>query len=306
MSIDKDLYKKIFLITGASGFIGSALTKTLLEKGSTVHALYRTNQLEPNKNLISWQGDCSDYSFIHEVIHKSNPDVVYHLAGFVSGTRDIDAILPAYNNNLTSTVNLLTCLAKKGCEKVVLAGSMEEPDLHENTVIPSSPYAASKWACNGYANMFRELYNVPIINTRLFMVYGPGQYERKKLIPYLILSYLNNERPVIRSVNRLIDWIYIDDVVDGLLSTSKFKSSDEKRIDIGSGNQVSVGFLANLLYELIEPDCDPPLVKKGNREMEQVKVANMDDTSKKINWKPKTTLRDGLRKTISWYKEMYM
>jgi len=301
--MDKDFFNKTFLITGASGFIGSALTDTLLENGGSVHAISRSNQDKQAKNLTWWNGDGTEQSFIQNVISSTDPEIVFHLAGFVDGTRDLDAVIPAYHNNLTSTVNILTSLAKNRCEKVVLAGSMEEPERYKYPVIPSSPYAAAKWAGNGYANMFRELYNVPVVNARIFMVYGPGQFERNKLIPYLILSYLNNERPVIRSTDRLIDWVYIEDVVSGLLAAADYKATNGHRIDIGSGEQVSVGFISNLLYEIIEPDCEPPLVKEVTRAMEQEKVADISKNNG-INWKPETTLREGLTKTVEWYKKI--
>jgi len=115
--------------------------------------------------------------------------------------------------------NLLIAGAENSAGRMVLAGSFEEPD--EVDTAPCSPYAAAKWAASGYARMFHALYQVPVVVAKIFMVYGPGQLDYTKLIPYVTLSLLRGEAPMLSSGARLVDWIYVDDVVDGLIGCAQ-------------------------------------------------------------------------------------
>jgi nucleoside-diphosphate-sugar epimerase len=125
------------------------------------------------------------------------PDIVFHLAGCAAGARDPRLVIPTFQSNLATTVNILMATGEYGTSRVVLPGSFEEPE--EATVSPSSPYAASKWAASTYARMFHSLFGTP------------------ELVPYTILSLLRGKSPRLSSGRRKVDWIYIDDVIDGLL-----------------------------------------------------------------------------------------
>ena len=301
MDISNSFFNQKFLVTGASGFIGASLVDYLTKHGSEVHCISRTNRISEEDNIKWWEGSCSDYSFMEKVIYSCNPDVVFHLAGYAHGRKDLKAVIPSFHNNLTCTVNLLTILKKVGCKRVVLAGSMEEPYNYEFPAIPNSPYAASKWACAGYAHMFHDLYDLPIVNTRIFMVYGPRQNE-EKLIPYLIQTFLNNKAPKLKRGERTLDWIYIDDIVEGLLSSASEDSIDGQRIDLGTGELISIKKLAQVLYSMIGSDKEPITANCFTEKREQGYAADLTDTRRNINWSPSTSLTEGLKKTIKWYR----
>jgi UDP-glucose 4-epimerase len=99
--------------------------------------------------------------------------------------------------------------------------------------VPCSPYAAAKWSVSGYARMFRALYQIPVVIAKIFMVYGSGQTDHTKLIPYVILSLLRGEAPRLSSGVRLVDWIFVDDVVDGLIGCAQTHGIDGRTVEFG-------------------------------------------------------------------------
>ena len=297
-----ELTGKKVLVTGASGFIGKVLTRELLRAGTEVHGISRLPDEGDSGGIVWWGGDCTDYDFVRETVGSCRPEIVFHLAGYVYGKRDIDSVLPSLHGNLTTTVNLLTSLGEEGCEKVVLAGSLEEPD-RGSTEAPSSPYAAAKWACDTYARLFYQLYQVPVVNPRIFMVYGPGHWEKKKLVPYLVNAFLENEETKLTGGTRKVDWVYVDDVVNGLLACARSGIVDGSRVDIGTGSLFSVREVAEILCDLIRPATKPVFGAAPDRPFEQVRAAAAADAKRRIGWNAEVSLRDGLARTVDWYRQ---
>ena len=227
------------LVTGASGFIGRHLVARLVAAGSEVHAIARGPQ-PARPGVRWWQADLTDIDGLRAVVRGARPDAFVHLASMVSGARDVTAVLPTFRNNLESTVNALVCLAEAGCARCVLAGSMEEPDLARGQFEAGSPYAAAKHASAVYGRMFFDLYQLPVVTLRLYMVYGPGQGDTAKLVPYTITSLLAGAAPRFSSGVRPVDWIFVDDVVDGLAAAVADRGPAGYGADIGSGELVTV------------------------------------------------------------------
>jgi nucleoside-diphosphate-sugar epimerase len=236
-------------------------------------------------------------------LEQIRPHFIYHLASSVVGIRDLELVLPTFHNNLTTTVNLLIGAAERGCERLVLAGSLEEPEQGEIFTIPCSPYAVSKLAGSAYASMFHALYQTPVVTARLFMVYGPGQKDLNKLIPYVTGALLEKEPPKISSGERPVDWIYIEDVIEGLMAMGYAPNIEGCVIDIGSGVLVTIAEVVEKLVNIIDPEIRPLFGALPDRPMEQVRVANIEDTADKIGWRPRVTLEKGLNSTVEWYKE---
>ncbi len=292
--------KKI-LVTGARGFIGSRLCEKLLNFDADIHGVsrkYSGSKSDP----VQWRrGDLADIAFVKDLLNRIKPDYIFHLSGYVTGLRDAEILVDSYHSLLTSTINILTVATDTGCEKIVLAGSLEEPD--ETFPVPSSPYAAAKWAVRGYASMFRELYGTPVVNPRIFMVYGPGQREHRKLIPYVTLSLLKNEQPKLSSGRRAIDWVYIDDVIDGLLTLAQSERIPDGLIDIGSGIKTTVKEIVEELVTIIGASIKPVFGDLDDRPMERVTVADPVSTYEKIGWQPNTSIDEGLTRTVDWYRK---
>lgn len=294
--------KKI-LVTGASGFIGSCLRQKLLSMGAEVHGVSRQLQPKGSQDLHWWQGDLADMTIVRELLTKIKPGCIFHLAGHNSGSRDLGLVLPTFHSNLISTVNLLTASAEAGCGRIILIGSLEEPDSGSAEVIPSSPYAAGKWCSSAYARMFYALYQTPVVNARVFMVYGPGQKDLLKLIPYVTLSLLRNNAPKVSTGKRQVDWIYVEDVVEGLLMIMQSPGIEGNTVDLGSGALVPVRTVVEKISKMINAKVQPLFGAIGERPMEQNRVAQIKNTHTMIGWKPTTSLEKGLENTINWYKE---
>jgi nucleoside-diphosphate-sugar epimerase len=283
------------LVTGASGFVGRALVRRLSHDGAEVHAVAR--ELPPAAaDGARWHAvDLGDETAARELVERVAPATVFHLASLVTGRRDVDLVLPALRANLLTTVNLLVAAQAAGVERVVVAGSMEEPLPGE---APSSPYAAAKGAASAYARMFHALYGLPVVTARIFMVYGPGQRDRSKVVPASILAALAGERPRIGSGSRPIDWIYVDDVVDGLVALAAAPGIAGRTLDLGSGELATV---AEVVAEICR-QCGvdgPELGAVADRPLETIRRADPDATFAACGSRPRVALADGLARTIA-------
>ena len=289
------------LVTGATGHIGAHLCQRLWREGAEIHAVSRQAQVDRGGEIRWWRADFRDTEATRSLLAAVRPDVVFHLAGCVTGGRNIEAVLPTLEHNLHATVNLLVALTELGCGRIVLAGSLEEP-ADEGTKVCSSPYTASKWAAGGYARMFHALYGTPVVNTRIFMVYGPGRQPYTRLVPYVISSLLSGEAPKLSSGGRGVDWIYIDDVIEGLLACARSPDVLGGTVELGSGCLTEVRDVALLIGRLMGAEIRPQFGAVADRQMEQVRVANVRRTYDQLGWQPRTSLEAGLDATIAWFR----
>jgi UDP-glucose 4-epimerase len=291
------------LVTGASGFIGAHLCKRLAECDIRLHAVSRRPQYSQGDRIRWWQADVSDPAAVRNLVKSVQPHIVFHLASHVIGARKLDAVLPTFYNNLASTIHLLTEAAEIGCRRVVLASSSEEPQLIDEMTFPRSPYAAAKWASNIYGRMFYQLFQLPVVMPRIFMTYGPDQKDEKKLVPFVLLHLLRGETPRLGSGRRLADWIYVDDVVEGLLRAATMPGIEGRTFDLGSGSLVSVREIVEQLVEITGSPVDPAFGTVPDRPFEQERPADTAFMSNELSYHPRTTLRAGLENTVSWYRE---
>ena len=289
------------LVTGASGFIGMPLCRRLAELGADVHATSRT-PLPGGEGLIWRSCDLADFDATKALFQSIRPEFVFHLASHVVGTRTTEAVLPTFHSNLATTVSILLAAQQAGCGRVVLTGSLEEPEPGLTWPAPSSPYAAAKLAANAYGRMFNALFGLPVVILRVFMVYGPAQRDEKKLVPYVITSLLNGKRPRLGSGLREVDWIYVDEVVGAFLRAALAPGVEGETLDIGSGELVTVRQVVERLYQMIRPGETPVFGELDDRPMEQVRVANVEATNVKIGWSPNVNLAEGLSRTVDWYR----
>ena len=295
--------KKI-LVTGASGFIGTPLCRRLIQEKAVVYGVCRKRSGTSDPDVFWSHGDISDLTFVQKLMENVQPDFIFHLASHVIGHRELHAVQPTFKANLQAAINLLTVASEIGCKRIILIGSQEEPDYGETSfAVPSSPYAAAKWAASSYARMCNALFQTPVTIARVFMVYGPGQKDIRKLVPYTILSLLNGKSPGLSSGARKVDWIYVDDVVDGLLAIAQSNRLNGKTVDLGTGELVTVRELVELISDFVQGEVKPKFGEVSERPMEQVRKARSEETKSLIGWQARTSLRDGLLSTIEWYRK---
>jgi nucleoside-diphosphate-sugar epimerase len=248
-----------------------------------------------------WNADLVELEAARSLIRAIRPDATFHLASLVTGSRSLETILPIFHNNFMTAFNLLISTAENGAGRIVLAGSFEEPDDVDSA--PCSPYAAAKWSASGYARMFQALYQVPVVNAKIFMVYGPGQSDHTKLIPYVTISLLRGEAPKLSSGVRLVDWIYVDDVVEGLVRCAETPGIDGRTVELGSGETHSIREIVEQLADLVPCPVDPLFGAVPERPLERSKKADTAGSYELIGWQPSTSIGAGLIRTIEWYKK---
>ncbi|TWB87306.1 nucleoside-diphosphate-sugar epimerase [Bradyrhizobium macuxiense] len=304
------------LVTGARGFIGSQLCKRLAGSSVELHAVSRQPPLDVPAWWQSIDGDVShtgratairwwnvnliDLQATRELIRTVRPDTIYHLAGLVTGSRSFEMVLPILQNNFLTAFNLLLVTAESGAGRTVIAGSVEEPDNPDP--IPGSPYAAAKGATSGYARMFEALYRTEVVIAKIAMVYGPAQADLTKLVPYVITTFLRGERAKLGSGIRPVDWIYVDDVVDGLMACAHASGAQGRVIDLGWGEVCTIREVVQQLRELIPGAPEPLFGAVPDRPLERVLIADVGATRELIGWNPSTRLQAGLRRTVEWYQ----
>jgi nucleoside-diphosphate-sugar epimerase len=243
-------------------------------------------------------GDLSDPTFAEELIEWAKSPVVFHLAGEVTGSRDIETVLPTLQNTLNSTVNVLLAATRAGSERIVLIGSAEEPESDES---PSSPYAAAKWASRVYGRLFNSVYATPVTIARPFIVYGPDQPDVSKLVPYSIRSLLAGVPPELASGRRRCDWVFVDDVIEGLLAVATADNCIGRMVDLGTGTLTTVRHVVDAISDLVDSDTRPRWGALPDREHETEAVADVAETRRLCGWSASTDLITGLRRTVDWY-----
>jgi nucleoside-diphosphate-sugar epimerase len=275
----------------------------LLEAGAFVHGVSRRDVHLDAERWSHTSLDLSDGSAVDKLFAEVRPEYVMHLASCVTGKREIEWVRETMVGNLVSAVHIMTAAQSVGTSKCVIAGSLEEPDPSEPNPVPASPYAASKWCASGYARMIHALYGADIAVARIFMVYGPGQEDINKLIPYVCLSASRSEAPRLMSGDRPVDWIYIDDVVEGLIRLMHQGPVDGGYVDLGSGQLVTTGDVARQVCLIAGNTVEPQLGAIPDRAMEQVRVADVISTEAELDWKAAVDLDRGLALTYRWYQE---
>jgi UDP-glucose 4-epimerase len=291
------------LVTGGSGFIGEHLCRRLVTCHARVHAVSRQLHRSHSEHLRWWQADLMDISAVRQVFKAVQPQIAFHLASYVVGARELEVVLPTFYGNLASTVHLLTAATETGCRRIVLANSQEEPQTLNDNTFPRSPYTAAKWASSIYGRMFYELFQTPVVMPRIFMTYGPNQKDVQKLVPLVVRQLLRGEAPKLTSGRRRADWIYVDDVVEGLLRAAVVPGVEGCTFDLGSGSLISVRGIVEQIVEIVGSRVEPVFDVLPDRPFEQERAADTSFLSNRLGYQPRTSLKQGLEATVTWYRQ---
>ena len=302
------------LITGATGFIGANLARELTRRKFIVNVLTRTKsnlwRLSDIKDKIDiHNADILDINKLSVVVHDIKPDYIFHLAAYGAYPRietDEKAIL---QTNIIGTYNLLkatlgipySCFINTGSssEYGTKNKAMKECDAPE----PNTFYGATKAAATMLCQNFARQHKKPIITLRHFSAYG--YYEEPfRLIPNVIINCINQKDVHLTSGEQKRDFVFIEDVIDAYMKAIK-KPSSGLVLNVGSGSDVSVKEVASLIHRLMKSG-NKLLFGKKNKEQFETDICWKADTAaikRTLNWKAKTSLISGLKKTIAWFRQ---
>ena len=287
------------LVTGGTGFIGSRLVARLHALGAKPHLASRRPVAVEASSVV----DLTDPGASVALVHERRPEVVFHLASAVTGAREVDLVVPLMQANQGIAVNLLAAVALAAPDaRVVLAGSIEE-NLGGSGSAPTSPYTAAKLAATSYATMFALLWGLRVSVLRIGMVYGPGQADRSKLIPSVTTALLRGEDPPASSGQRLVDWVFVDDVVDAFLCAAGITTRPGTVVDICSGEPITIRETLERLTRIVGGAGSPRFGALPDRVADVAQIGDPRPAAERIGWRPTTRLDDGLRRTVDWYSE---
>jgi UDP-glucose 4-epimerase len=287
------------LITGAAGFIGSHLCAALIAQGHDVHALSRSKP-RISDPLLHWHKvDLTHARATQRAFHAIRADVVFDLCSNTQDERDLAMVGPTFRDELETTIHVLTALAETGCKRLILAGSLEEPEPGR---VALSPSGAAKAASRIYAGMFHHVYGLPVVMARVFMAYGPGQPARKAMAE-CIRAMLAHTPVHLHDPQRQFDWIYIDDVVEGLIRAASATGVEGKSVDLGSGTLTSVLDIAEQIKMITGSSSPIHADSFPTRRHEHAPVADVLTAHTLLQWSPRTSLLTGLESTIRHCRE---
>jgi UDP-glucose 4-epimerase len=287
------------LVTGASGLIGRHVV-SLLHDQFEVYAVSRSKR--PSNDRVNWLTcDLTEPGSAQHLIEKIEPAVVLHLAGAVRGDRTLDAVHPTLTANLVATVELLEAATRARVERIVVSGSLLEEPRDEGTLVPPSPYGASRWASTSYARMFYLVFDTPVTILRPSYAYGPGQ-DSTKLLPHVISTLLRGERPELASGERRIDFVFAEDVGRAYVAAATAPAVEGETIDIGSGVMTRSRDFVAAAVDMLGQDCPRPIFGAlADRPFEQEIHVDTEPAARLLGWTASTSLDEGLRKTVAWY-----
>jgi dTDP-glucose 4,6-dehydratase len=325
------------LITGGAGFIGSAVSRHLIENcDDQIHVLdkltYAGNldSLEPIAGSSRYsfaRADICDRHAVFQTLLSFRPDVVMHLAAESHVDRSIDGPSAFIETNLVGTFTMLDAALEywRGLDAAdasafrfmhistdeVFGTLGGEGFFREDTpYAPNSPYSASKAGSDHLARAWRETYGLPTIVTNCSNNYGPYQFP-EKLIPLIILNAIDGKPlPVYGRGQNIRDWLYVDDHAKALMLVARAGQIGEC-YNVGGRNEKRNIDVVNLICDILDEIA--PCGAGSYRELvmfvedrpghDQRYAIDCSKIERELGWRPTETFETGLRKTVRWYLE---
>lgn len=299
---------KVVLVTGAAGFIGANLVATLEKLGAKVFGLARKNTDLYRLNLINTQceliiGDLSDCKIIQKNISSLQPDYVFHTITIL----DEKKWQENFTNNTIALVNLVRVVSSPNLKKFVNFGSsheygdIESPYKECALIQPCSLYGVSRSAGTLLLQQMVLAESLPIATLRPFYVYGPLEPEQR-FISTIIRAILNDKELALTEPGYMHDYIFVSDVIEASLTVALDDKSSSMIFNIASGIQTANEKIVTLIGQILEKI--PKIVVGGfpARNCDRKSwCADVSLAKKELGWASRTSLSDGLKKTIEWY-----
>jgi NAD dependent epimerase/dehydratase len=307
------------LVTGAGGFIGSHLTERLVSEGAEVRALthYRS---DGNRGWLEGAASIDDIEVIAgdirdpDSVRKATEgrDVVFHLAALIGIPYSYDAPRSYIATNIEGTVNVLQAARAAQVERLVHTSTSETygtaqyvPIDEKHPLQGQSPYSASKIGADKMVEAFHQSFQLPAVTVRPFNTFGPRQSARA-IIPTIISQCLELGKVTIGSRHPTRDFNFVDNTVDGFLAAATSDQAVGRTVNLGFGQEISIGDLADRIIGLVGGEIPITHAKERVRpdgsEVDRL-LAGTGLAAEVLNWTPRVSLDDGLRRTIAWLRE---
>jgi len=292
------------LVTGAGGFIGSELVRQLHSLGADVRAFLRYTShkasgllkflpQETQNALDLVFGDLRDPDAVEKA--AEGIDIVFHLGALISIPYSYIHPFETVQSNVIGTLNVLQACRKFGCRLVhtstseVYGTALHVPIDEEHPLQGQSPYSASKIGADKLVESYYRSFDVNAVTVRPFNTYGPGQTARA-VIPTIITQALTQDEIHLGNLEAKRDFTYVTDTVDGFIKAAQTPNLFGETFNLGYGEEVSIGELAELIIELIG--------KQVKVIVDQERLAHQV-----LGWSPQVSMREGLQHTIDWIRK---
>jgi len=305
-------------ITGGTGFLGSWLTRRLLDAGAKVTCLVRhttagVRRAEAKVRVI--EGDLSHRDLLQTTLATQGITTVMHVAAQAivsSAKRDP---ITTFESNMAGTWNLLeACRQSPNVKQIVVASSDKAygeqqnlPYTEDMPLLGKHPYELSKAVTDLLAQTYAATYDLPVVITRCGNYYGGGDLNWNRIIPGTIRHIVRGERPVIRSDGEYVrDYFHVEDgaaaymlLAEQLAARSELKG---QAFNFSNEIRVTVREMVNLILRGMKSDLLPDIRNEASNEIRQ-QFLSAEKARRELGWKPMYTLEEGLQKTIEWYRE---
>lgn len=313
--------KNVF-VTGADGFIGSWIAKRLVEEGANVFILVRDfkkpnisldyHNLRKTSTLI--QGDITDYDLMLRILNEKSIDSIFHLAAQpIIGVANRSP-MSTFDTNIKGTWTVLEAARNSPIVKRIVVASSDKaygdqdklPYTEDQPLNGLYPYDASKVCTDVLARSYAKSFNLPVAVTRCANIYGGADFHLNRIVPGTIISVLKGETPVIRSDGTLErEYMYIEDAVDAYLTIAK--NMDKKEVqgeafNVGTERATTVIDLFNIIIKACGKNVKPKILNEAKGEI-QKQYLHVEKIKRVLGWKAKTSVEEGIKKTVAWYKE---
>lgn len=317
-----NLAGKKVLVTGADGFIGSHLVEALIAEGCDVRAFVYYNSfnswgwldtLAPKtlRSLDVFAGDIRDPNGVSEAMKGCS--VVFHLAALIAIPFSYHSPDSYVDTNIKGTLNILQSARAQGVERVLVTSTSEvygtaqyAPIDEKHPFQGQSPYSATKIGADRLAESFFRSFATPVIIVRPFNTYGPRQSARA-VIPTAITQLLSGATDLkLGSVSPTRDFNFVKDTALGFIALAKTDAALGKEVNIATGQEHSIGEVAEYLIAQINPDAriitDEQRMRPDASEVFRL-IGDNSLIKSLTDWRPAHDLHAGLLETITWFRD---
>lgn len=291
-----------FLVTGATGFIGKSLVNLLLDQGHSILAISRTENFELQQDKITWiQSALQLNESAMNRIREFEPEVLIHLAWEKIPDFSYETSVENLYHQMAFFRNIFKI---DSLEKIIVTGSCWEYNkkigfcVETENVVSSNYFTWAKNSLRDFLQFECLQNNITLIWARVFYVYGPDQ-RKESLLPTVIQNIQNNVEPTIRTPSNANDFIYIDDVTEGLLHFARQKIPSGI-YNLGWGKSTSIIDIIATIESIMHHSNKITSTLVENMPIKDTDFwAEMSRTREKLNWGPQTSIEIGVKKMIN-------